>query len=625
MALLDTTERPAPTARPRVAATLILASVGAFVTSLDVVVVSTALPSLRDHLGASLSDLEWTINAYNLAFASLMLTGAALGDRFGRRRLYVTGLAVFTAASIACATASSAGALIAARTVQGAGAAIVLPVSLTLISEAFPAEKRGTAIGIWGGITGLGVATAPLLGGAIIQGIDWQWIFWINVPVGVVSAVASALLLTESRGPRPRLDLVGLPLIIGGLFALVWAPVRAPSTGWGSGEVTGALTVGAVLVAAFVFWERRAPVPMMPVEYFRRRAFSAAGAVAFPFSFALIGSVFWIAQMLQVGMGYSPLASGIRMLVFTMMPMIFAPLGGVASDRVGTRPIMTGGLLLMGGGYLWLALTVRAGVGYTALVLPFIVAGIGISFVFPTLANAAVGSVPLADSGVAAGANNTLREAGGLFGVAVLAAVFTANGSYVSPAAFMHGIRFALLVAGGVALAAVIPALSGPSRAAALANTAGTGEPETAPTTPPRRLDGLEGHRDRVDAPPLVGRRLVPLAGEYVPEVRIAPRAPRLDPDHPVRPVLDQRDGVGRRRLVERRPPAMRLELGVRTEQLRPARPAPVDPGRLGVGVLTGERRLGPRLPQHPVLLGRELLAPLRICPAHLLHTCEVN
>ena len=288
-----------------------------------------------------------------------MLTGAALGDRFGRRRLYVTGLAVFTAASIACATASSAGALIAARTVQGAGAAIVLPVSLTLISEAFPAEKRGTAIGIWGGITGLGVATAPLLGGAIIQGIDWQWIFWINVPVGVVSAVASAVLLTESRGPRPRLDLVGLPLIIGGLFALVWAPVRAPSTGWGSGEVTGALIVGAVLVAAFVFWERRAPVPMMPVEYFRRRAFSAAGAVAFPFSFALIGSVFWIAQMLQVGMGYSPLASGIRMLVFTMMPMIFAPLGGLASDRVGTRPVMTGGLLLMGGGYLWLALTVQ--------------------------------------------------------------------------------------------------------------------------------------------------------------------------------------------------------------------------------------------------------------------------
>jgi EmrB/QacA subfamily drug resistance transporter len=462
--LLDTTDRRGVSAPPRVAATLILASVGAFVTALDVVVVSTALPSLRAHLNASLSDLEWTINAYNLAFASLMLTGAALGDRFGRRRFYVIGLALFTVASIACATAGSVGILIAARAVQGVGAAIVLPLSLTLISEAFPLDKRGTAIGIWGGITGLGVATAPVLGGAIIQGLNWQWIFWINVPVGVVAAVASAALLTESRGPRPRLDLVGLPLIALGLLALVWAPVRAPSTGWGSGEVISALIAGVVLVAGFLAWERRAPVPMMPLEYFRRRGFSTAGAVAFPFSFALIGSVFWIAQMLQVGMGYSPLASGVRMLVFTGTPMIFAPLGGVIADKIGTRPVMTGGLLLMGGGYLWLALLVKAGVSYPSLVLPFLVAGVGISLVFPTLANASVGSVPLADSGVAAGSNNTLREAGGLFGVAVLAAVFTAHGSYASRELFMHGMRYALIVAAAVSLAAVLPSLLGPSR-----------------------------------------------------------------------------------------------------------------------------------------------------------------
>jgi EmrB/QacA subfamily drug resistance transporter len=454
---------------PRVAATLILASIGAFVTSLDVVAVSTALPQLRIHLGANLSDLEWTINAYNLAFASLMLTGAALGDRFGRRKFYVIGLGVFTASSIACATAGSAGALIAARAAEGAGAAIVLPLSLTLISEAFPPEKRGTAIGIWGGITGLGVATAPLLGGAIIQGIGWQWIFWINVPIGVVSAVASRFMLKESRGPRPRLDLIGLPLIALGLLALVWAPVRAPAIGWGSAEVIGALIVGVVLIAAFVFWESRAPMPMMPLEYFRRRSFSSAGAVAVLFSFALIGSVFWIAQLLQVGLGYSPLASGIRMLVFTMMPMIFAPLGGIGSDKIGTRPFMAGGLLLMAAGFGWLGLVIRADVGYSALIGPFIVAGIGISFVFPTLANASISSVPLADSGVAAGSNNTLRETGGLFGVAILAAVFAANGSYASRATFMHGIKFAILVAAAAALAAIIPALLGPSRAQALA------------------------------------------------------------------------------------------------------------------------------------------------------------
>jgi EmrB/QacA subfamily drug resistance transporter len=463
----DTTVRPT-----RVAWTLILASIGAFVTSLDVVVVATALPSLRTHLDANLSDLEWTINAYNLAFASLMLTGAALGDRFGRRKLYVIGLGVFTASSIACATSGSAGALIAARAVQGVGAAIVLPLSLTLISAAFPLEKRGTAIGIWGGITGLGVATAPLLGGAIIQGIGWQWVFWINVPIGVVSAVAAAVMLTESRGPRPRLDLVGLPLIALGLLALIWAPVRAPAIGWGSREVIGALIVGAVLIGVFVLWESRAPLPMMPLEYFRRRAFSAAGGVAFPFSFALIGSVFWIAQMLQVGMGYSPLASGIRMLVFTMMPMIFAPLAGIGADKIGNRPFMVGGMLMMGAGFGWLGLIVKADVSYTSLILPFIVAGIGISFVFPTLANAAVGSVPLADSGVAAGSNNTMRETGGLFGVAVLAAVFTANGSYASPAAFMHGVKFAIIVAAMVALVAVIPALLGPARAEALASVA---------------------------------------------------------------------------------------------------------------------------------------------------------
>lgn len=466
----------------RVAATLILASIGAFVTSLDIVVVSTALPALKAHFTASLSDLEWTINAYNLAFASLMLTGAALGDRFGRKRVYVGGLVLFTAASIGCATAGSAGMLIAARTIQGAGAAVILPVSLSLISEAFPPEKRGAAIGIWGGITGLGVAIAPLVGGAILQGISWQWIFWINVPVGIVSAVASQFLLTESHGPRPRLDLIGLPLIVVGLLALVWAPVRAPDIGWGSPEVIGALAVGAVLIALFLVRQARAPLPMMPLEYFRRRSFSTAGVVAFMFSFSLIGSVFWIAQMLQVGLGYSPMASGTRMLVFTMMPMVFAPLGGIVSDKIGTRPVMTLGLLLMGGGLVWLGTLMKDNASYGSLIVPFIVAGIGISLVFPTLANAAIASVPLEDSGVASGSNNTMRESGGLFGVAVLAAVFSSNGSYASGSTFMHGVKYALITAGVMALVASIPSLAAPSRAAMLAGSADANAPVPQPT-----------------------------------------------------------------------------------------------------------------------------------------------
>ena len=224
--------------------TLVLAGFGAFMAALDVVVVATALPTLQSHLGASLADLEWTINAYNLVFGCLMLTGAALGDRFGRRRMYVAGLLVFVLGSALAALSSGAGTLIAARVVQGAGAAMLVPLTLTLISDAFPAEKRGAAIGIWGGITGLGVAAGPVVGGAIVQGLSWEWIFWINVPIGLAVAALSALRLRESRGPRPQLDFTGMILAGMALFALTWAPVRAPSAGWGSPEVIGAFAAG---------------------------------------------------------------------------------------------------------------------------------------------------------------------------------------------------------------------------------------------------------------------------------------------------------------------------------------------------------------------------------------------
>jgi EmrB/QacA subfamily drug resistance transporter len=444
--------------------TLVLASLGVFITSLDVVVVATALPVLRTNLHASLSDLEWTINAYNLILACLLLTGAALGDRFGRRRMYVVGLLVFSGGSAAAALSSSAGVLIAARLVQGAGAALVLPLTLTLISEAFPIEKRGAAIGMWGGISGLGVAAGPVVGGAIVQGISWQWIFWLNVPVGLVVAVLSALRLRESHGPRPQLDVVGLVLAGGGFFALTWAAVRAPSHGWGSGGVVGAIVAGALLVAAFLGWERRVRHPVLPLAYFRRRGFSTANAVVFFQFISLLGSLFMITQLFQIGLGYSPLDAGLRILVWMATPMVVAPIAGALADRFGNKPFMFGGLAMQAIGLGWLAAVVEPGVAYVTLVGPLIVAGVGISMCFPTVANAVVSSVPAEDAGVAAGTNSAMRELGGVFGIAIIAAVFAAYGSYASPATFIDGFKPAMWVAGFVALVGTGAAALAPSR-----------------------------------------------------------------------------------------------------------------------------------------------------------------
>ena len=444
--------------------TLVLASLGAFLTSLDVVVVATALPSLRHSLGASLADLEWTINAYNLAFACLTLTGAALGDRFGRRRMYVVGLAVFTAASAAAALSGSAGALVAARVVQGGGAALVLPLTLSLISDVFPDEKRGAAIGIWGGVSGLGVAVGPVVGGAVVQGVSWQWIFWLNVPVGLVLIPLSALRLRESRGPRPHLDVAGLLLVGAGLFALTWAPIRAPRAGWGSAEVVGSFAAGALLVAGFLLWERRAPHPMLPLAYFRRRGFSTANGVVFFQFLSLLGALFLMTQLFQTGLGYGPLAAGTRILAWMAMPMLVAPMAGALADRFGNRPFMFLGLLLQAAGLGWTAALVHPGVGYGTLVLPLIIAGVGTAMCFPTVANAVVSSVPPQDTGVATGTNNALRELGGVFGIAVAAAVFSANGDYSTPTAFIHGFRPALAVAAAIAAAGCVAAGLAPGR-----------------------------------------------------------------------------------------------------------------------------------------------------------------
>ncbi|MHC3475104.1 MFS transporter [Streptomyces sp. 7R007] len=447
--------------------TVVLAGLGALLCSLDIVVVATALPALRADFGASLSDLEWTINAYNLVFACLTLTGAALGDRFGRRRMYVVGLAVFTLASATAALSNDPGQLIGARIVQGAGAAVLLPLTLTLISEAFPAEKRGVAIGVWGGVTGLGVAAGPVLGGAVTEGLSWQWIFWLNVPIGLAMLPFAATKLRESHGTRPQLDLVGLVLAAVGVTGLAWAPVRAPQAGWGSGEVLSALAAGAVFTAAFLAWERKgARYPMLPLAHFRRRGFSTANAVAFLLFGSLLGALFMITQLFQTGLGYSPLEAGVRILVWNAMPLLVAPVAGALADRFGTRPFMLAGMVLMATGLGLLAWQVEPGVGYGRLVVPLILAGIGISLVFPSVANAVTSSVPLGDAGVAAGVNNALRELGGVFGVAVAALVFTRYGGYESPASFLDGCAPALWVSAGAAGAGALVAACAPPRRA---------------------------------------------------------------------------------------------------------------------------------------------------------------
>ncbi|MXQ66316.1 DHA2 family efflux MFS transporter permease subunit [Actinomadura rayongensis] len=446
--------------------TLALASLGVFLTTLDVVVVATALPVMRVELDADLADLEWTVNAYNLVFACLIPTGAALGDRFGRRRAYVAGVGLFTAASAAAALSPTAGALIAARVAQGAGAAVVLPLTLTLITAAFPAAKRGAAVGVWGGVTGLGVAAGPLVGGVVVQGVSWEWIFWLNVPVGLALMPLSALLLTESRGPRSRLDVPGLVLAGAGLFALTWGPVRAPSAGWGSVQVVGALAVGTALVAAFVAWERRARQPMLPLRYFRDRGFAAANGVAFFQRVSLIGSLFLIAQLFQTGMGYSPLQAGLRILVWTAMPMLVAPVAGALADRLGFRPFMAAGLALQAAGLGWLAAVAAPDAGYGTVVLPLIVAGIGIALCFPTVAGLVVSAVPPDEAGVAAGTNSAVGEVAGVFGIALVAAVFAAHGGYGSPDRFLAGFVPAEWAAAAVSAAGVGVALLAPGRTA---------------------------------------------------------------------------------------------------------------------------------------------------------------
>jgi EmrB/QacA subfamily drug resistance transporter len=442
--------------------TLAIVSIGLFMVVLDNLVVSVALPSIHRELGASIQALEWTVNAYVLAYAVLLLTGSALGDRFGRRRMFMAGIGLFTASSAAAALAPTIGLLVAARAVQGVGAAIATPLTLTLLADAFPPARRGLALGVWSGVSGIAVALGPLVGGAVVQLSSWHWIFWINVPIGIALVPLAASRLQESYGSVGHLDLRGLALGSTGLFGIVYGLVRSQSLGWTNIEVMAALTAGVALVLAFVRWELRAREPMLPMSFFANRGFAVTNAVSLAMYFGMFGSIFFLSQFLQNVLHNTPLQAGVKLLVWTGATMIVSPLAGFFSERYGSRLFMVAGLGLQALALGWLATLASVEQSYASMIAPFVLAGAGMALVFAPAANAVLSSVRTDQAGQASGATNAIRELGGVLGVSVLATVFTAHGSYVSPQAYVDGLVPAMWVgvavlAAGALIAALLP------------------------------------------------------------------------------------------------------------------------------------------------------------------------
>ena len=444
--------------------TFAITSVALFMVTLDNLVVTSALPVIRRNLHASLTQLEWTVNAYTLTFAVLLLTGAALGDRYGRRLMFSIGIGVFTLGSAVAALSTTATGLDLARALQGVGGAIVTPLTLTLLSAAVPRERRGLALGAWGGIGGLAVAIGPLVGGAIVEGISWQWIFWINVPIGLVLAPLAFFRLRESRGPADRLDLAGLALASAGLLGIVWGLVRGNSVGWVSPEIVGSLVGGAVVLGLFVLWELRAPAPMLPMRFFRNRTFALTNVSSLFMFFGMFGSIFLLIQFFQTVQGYSPLQAGLRILPWTAMPIFIAPIAGAWSDRIGGQRLMAAGLALQSIGIAWIASVSSPSMPYSAVVAPFFLSGIGMALFFAPVANVVLSSVRPEEEGQASGANNAIRELGGVFGVAVLASIFAHYGGYGVPQHFVDGLRPAVWVGAGFVGVGALAALAIPAR-----------------------------------------------------------------------------------------------------------------------------------------------------------------
>lgn len=443
---------------------VVAASLPMFMATLDNLVMTTALPVVRADLGSTVGQLSWFLNAYTLTFATFMLPAATLGDRLGRRRVMLAGITVFTLASIASALSTSSEALIAARAVQGLGAAAIMPLSLTLLASAVPPAMRAAAIGIWGGVSGLGVALGPVVGGAVVEGVSWQAIFWLNVPVALVAVPLLLWATPESRGTWQRLDPVGTLLLGGAVFLGIWGIVHGNDDGWSAPTVLGPLVVAALLVPAYVAWARGRSHAVLPLRLFESRGFSVANVIGLTFTIGMFGAVFLLSQYLQIVQGYSPLEAGLRTLPWTAAPMVVAPIAGAISGRTGLRSLLVVGLVLQTASLIWFAWLTETGQSYGAFVPALALAGIGMGLTFAPSATAVLEGLPDGDFAIASSANSTIREFGVALGVALLTAVFLGNGGQLSPVGYDGAVGPALLTGAAAVAVALVAALFAPGR-----------------------------------------------------------------------------------------------------------------------------------------------------------------
>ena len=439
-------------------------SLASFMMALDALIITTAFATIRADLGSPVETLQWTVNAFNLTFAVLLLTGAALGDRFGRRRMFAAGITLFVLASVACAMSGTAGWLIASRAAQGAGAALVMPLAMAILSGAFGRDERARALGIFAGITGCALIVGPAIGGFITETFGWRWIFWINLPIGLIAIALVLARLRETFGPVAALDVTGLLLVAIAALGLVWSLLRGNAAGWTSPEVTGTVIAGLAFTVAFVLWELRTPAPMVPMRLFASRSFASGVLASFLFYAAMYGVLFLLPQFLQVSLGFSPFGAGLRLLPWTATLFVTAPVAGAMVGKLGERPLVVTGLSMQAIGLGWIALIVTPGLAYPALVAPLIIAGVGVSMAMPAAQNAILSSVAVTEMGKASGVFNMGRFLGGMFGIAALVAIFSANGAVDSPAHFNAGFTAAMMLAAALSLVGALVALCLPAR-----------------------------------------------------------------------------------------------------------------------------------------------------------------